>query len=395
MARRRASASASPFGEASRVAILNAHLQAFGEITPANAWKFVYEELLWFDRSTGLLHLYESDKVKPGRSSWYERSITFTHRLGELYGVDKAGLKNRLDRLFLACLERLVENQQSASESEQTQTIEAVANVGEDLGLPEEVITSAHEAAAAIQGEEDFVPYAELVAEVIELLVTKAKMKEIAAGDLAREIGDRAQYHLTFGSNRQNVLGEGFEDLLKLLAIHIAGVPEDQIIVRKKANELPGFQGTPEQIRRVEKPDIGIVEGGKTRLLSTIKWSLRHDRQKQLTDELDCYVQLLSQDEFPDYVLVTNEYDPGRLKNSSNLSSRGKTVDCIYHINPGLLVEVLSDISTSVADVKELIDDGRLKSLEDFLNYLSANYRAPASTTAIRKTPPPKRRRKP
>ena len=44
-----------------------------------------------------------------------------------------------------------------------------------------------------------------------------------------------------------------------------------------------------------------IIEGGRTALLSTVKWSLRHDRQKQLSDELDCYVQLLSQDAFPEY----------------------------------------------------------------------------------------------
>jgi len=69
-------------------------------------------------------------------------------------------------------------------------------------------------------------------------------------------------------------------------------------------------------------------------------------------------------------VLVTNEYDPGRLKNSSNLSSRGKTVDRIYHINPDLLVEVLSDVPSSVAEVRALIETDRLRSLEAFLNDL-------------------------
>ena len=188
-------------------------------------------------------------------------------------------------------------------------------------------------------------------------------MDHAAAEKLARDIVDRAQFHLRFGSNRQNVLGEGFEDLLRLLAVRVAGVPAEKIILRKKANELPGFQGVPEQVRRIESPDIVIVEGDRTALLSTVKWSLRHDRQKQLSDELDCYVQLLSQDGFPEFVLVTNEYDPGRLKNSSNLSSRGKTVDRIYHINPELLVEVLSDVPSSAAEVRELINADRLRSL--------------------------------
>lgn len=362
--RARAKAKGSPFGEASRVELLEQHLDAFGEINATRAWMFVYEELLWFDRSTGLVHLYESDKVRPGRSSWYARSIAFTDRLAHLYGVDRTGLKDRIDRLFLACLGRLVEAKPDAPGSDQI--IAAVAEVGGDLGLAPGVIAEAGEAAE----DEDFIPYAELIAEVTDLLTRRAGLDDAAAAKLARDIVDRAQFHLTFGSNRQNVLGEGFEDLLRLLAVRVAGVPPEKIILRRKANELPGFQGTPEQVRRIESPDIVIIEGGRTALLSTVKWSLRHDRQKQLSDELDCYVQLLSQEGFPEYVLVTNEYDPGRLKNSSNLSSRGKTVDRIYHVNPELLVEVLSDVPSSAAEVRELIDTGRLLSLEAFLKNL-------------------------
>lgn len=62
MARKKSSAKDSPFGETSRVELLDQHFREFGSITPATAWRFVYEELLWFDRSTGLVHLYESDK---------------------------------------------------------------------------------------------------------------------------------------------------------------------------------------------------------------------------------------------------------------------------------------------------------------------------------------------
>jgi len=247
-------------------------------------------------------------------------------------------------------------------------TLAAVAEAGDQLGLAPGVARDAAEAAREAAEAADFVPYAELTAEVTELLIQRAGMAEAAAASLAREIVQRAQYHLTFGSNRQNVLGEGFEDLLRLLAVRVAGVPPEKIVMRRKANDLPGFQREPEQRRRIESTDMVIIEGRRTALLSTMKWSLRHDRQKQLTDELDCYVQLLSQDRFPEYVLVTNEYDPGRLKNSSNLSSRGKALDRIYHINPDLLVEVLSDVpSSSVAEVQRLIDADRLRSLEAFL----------------------------
>jgi hypothetical protein len=144
-------------------------------------------------------------------------------------------------------------------------------------------------------------------------------------------------------------------------------VPPEKILMRRKVNELPGFQRKLKKAPAIEKPDIVIIEGSRTALLSTVKWSLRHDRHKQLTKELDCYVQFLSQRGFPEFVLVTNEYDPGRLKNSSNLESRGKTLDRIYHINPDLLVEVLSDVPSSVAEVQRLIDADRLRSLEAFL----------------------------
>jgi hypothetical protein len=34
----------SPFGEASRVEILESHLHEFGVVTAESAWRFVYEE---------------------------------------------------------------------------------------------------------------------------------------------------------------------------------------------------------------------------------------------------------------------------------------------------------------------------------------------------------------
>jgi hypothetical protein len=299
----------------------------------------------------------------------------FTDRLCKVYGVDRTGLKNRIDRLFLACLERLVESRKAAEEESA-----AIAKAGEQLGLKGEVVKEAREEAAEDEAHQDFVPYAELIAEVTELLTSRAGMKEQAASALARDIVDRAQFHLTFGSNRQNVLGEGFEDLLRLLVVRVAGVPEEKVVLRRKADGLPGFQGTLEGRRRIESPDMAIIGTTSTAHLSTVKWSLRHDRQKQLTDELDCYVQLCAQDRFPEYVLVTNEYDPGRLKNSSNLHSRGKTVDRIYHINPDLVVDVLSDVPSSVAEVRKLIEEDRLRSLEAFLKDLAAEF-APKKRT--------------
>ena len=171
------------------------------------------------------------------------------------------------------------------------------------------------------------------------------------------------------GTNAQNVLGEGFEDLLHLLLINIGKLPIELIKIRKPVGELPGFAHSSSRERN-ESPDIAIVRDNVTDLLATVKWSLRHDRQKQLSDELDCYVDLLSQPTFPRYILVTNEYDPGRLINTSGLNRRGQRIDCIYHMNVQLLFAVLADHSR-VTDLKQLVAAGRLKSLEDLFFDLS------------------------
>jgi hypothetical protein len=69
------------------------------------------------------------------------------------------------------------------------------------------VFEEAMEIAAEAAAGEDFVPYSELVAEVIGLVISRAGMKEAAAAALGN-IVDRAQFRLTFGSNRQKALGE-------------------------------------------------------------------------------------------------------------------------------------------------------------------------------------------
>ncbi|HSN76767.1 MAG TPA: NgoMIV family type II restriction endonuclease [Anaerolineae bacterium] len=178
----------------------------------------------------------------------------------------------------------------------------------------------------------------------------------------------------TVERKRQNVLGEGFEDLLQLLLIEVGQVPESQIVIRRRANKLPGFQ-TSSKRDRIEAPDIALVREDQTALLASVKWSLRHDRQKQLSDELDCYAELLSQEIFPRYVLVTNEYDPSRLVNADGLARRGLAIDCIYHTNLDVLLRVLEN-HARVKDLKPLIASGRLRSIADFLE----EFRRPLAT---------------
>src|SRR5215207_9966145 len=154
--------------------------------------------------------------------------------------------------------------------------------------------------------------------------------------------------------------------------IRMSRVPKEKIVVRVRADKLPGF-GKAHTRERVEAPDIVILGDTRTDLLTSVKWSLRHDRQKQLSDELDCYVSLLSQEGFPRYALITNEYDPGRLINTNGLNRRGQGVDAIYHVNTSLLLDAVRD-HRQATELERLIADRRIQSIEEFLDELSKQY---------------------
>jgi len=361
----------SPFGKDSRVRILKQHLAESGTVTAQDAWRFIYRELLWIDGSTGLAHLYESDKAQPGRP-WYDRSVVFTNMLCDRFGgISRDDLKLHIDRLFRACLEILVQGHGAEGEDEDlAETLTALRTVRFESSGPKSQTTSDSERDVLT-----YTPDVSLVMEFAALLQQHTKMPQPEAESFARELVARARVYFTVERKRQNVLGEGFEDLLQLLVTKIGRVPDKYIRVRQLANHLPGFQNANNTRARIEAPDLAIVKDECTKLLASVKWSLRHDRQKQLSDELDCYADLLSQQAFPRYVLITNEYDPGRLVNSDGLSRRGQRVDCIYHVNLELLLGALHD-HERIRDIRPLISSGRLRSIADFFTDMSEAYAA-------------------
>jgi hypothetical protein len=365
LARRRAKKS--PFGRDSRREILQKHFSEH-PVHILRAWEFVYRELLWVDGSTGLAHLYESDKAQPGRSAWYDRAVRFTDRLCHEFGnVSRAELKAQIDSLFKEVLQRLIED--PAADVERAEISQAVADEPGEL-LPAAVVEEAQEVAAEVPA---YVPDADLIAEFAPIIAQRTTLNQQAAVALARDLVSKARYYFNVGKKRQNVLGQGFEDLLELLIARLTTVPADRIALRKTADVLPGFQRRGQR-ERIESPDLAIVVNGETRLLASFKWSLRQDRQKQLSEELGCYVELLSQPTFPRYVLITNEYDPGRLVNASALNRHGQGIACLYHVQPEFLREVLADGQKFQSDLEPLVQSGRLKSIADFLTDLNAAF---------------------
>jgi hypothetical protein len=364
----------SPFGKKSRVQIIERHLKEGGVVTPETAWKFIYRELLWIDGSTGLAHLYESDKAQEGRP-WFRRSVIFTERLcKEFGGITREELKAQIDRLFKACLEKLAAKlKKDEPDSEDEDLLAAIAQPEAASELPEEIVE------AAKAEEPVYVPDADLVAEFAALIQKRLGESTATAEWLAREMVAKARFYFTVERKRQNVLGEGFEDLLQILMIRVSRVPPERIRVRIKADKLPGFTGVSTR-ERVESPDIVVIEDERTDLLTSVKWSLRHDRQKQLSDELDCYVSLLSQKGFPRYALITNEYDPGRLINTNGLNRLGQHVDAIYHINTSILLEAVSG-HDKTDELERLIETRRIRSIEDFFKEMAQEYGADATVS--------------
>ena len=357
----------SPFGRQSRTSILSRHFEQ-RPVSADRAWEFIYRELLWIDGSTGLAHLYESDKAQPGRSVWYDRTVLFTKLICKEFGdtpVEK--LKGEIDGLFKECLERLI----ASTPSNESVSEIALAMVDEGaVQLSESMVQEAARLSARVPG---VVADADFVTETAKILASRLGTESNLAEDVAREIVGKARYYFNVGRKRQNVLGEGFEDLIELLVAKLTTVPADRLKLRRKVDELPGFSNAVGR-DRVESPDLAIVVDGQTKMLANVKWSLRQDRQKQLGDELDCYADLQVQKDFPRYVLITNEYDPGRLINSNALTRRGASVSCIYHVNTEFLSAVLSDQSKFRDDLQPLVQAGRLRSVSDFLKDLNRNF---------------------
>jgi hypothetical protein len=217
--------------------------------------------------------------------------------LCERFGhISREELRLQIDKLFRACLEKLVARRGVVVEEDEL--VEALTTLQPPSTLTDEIVLAATNSGqdSGIEPQdstsEAYVPDADLVAEFSALLMSRARMAQAEAESLAHELVAKARFYFTVERKRQNVLGEGFEDLLQLLMLRVSHVPERDIKIRQRANKLPGFQSRASTRERIEAPDLAIVRNNRTELLASVKWSLRHDRQKQLSDELDCYVDL-------------------------------------------------------------------------------------------------------
>ncbi len=96
--------------------------------------------------------------------------------------------------------------------------------------------------------------------------------------------------------------------------------------------------------------DIVVVENGKEICVLSAKWSLRHDRLKEVKDEVDYFKTLQSRLGF--YV-VTNEFCPSRLTKLLD----DYRIDGVFHVHRPFVVDVagLDDCLENLRDLSELL----------------------------------------
>lgn len=344
-----------PFGEDNRRALLQVYFDDV-TVTSANAWRHVYRLLMWTDTTTGLAHCYESDKCQPGRA-WYARALAFHEWLAERFDVNPEGLADELDWLFDHVLEDLAKSLVDTMQRREAKAKQQRHHFPDDMPTP---------------GADPRL--SRLIVDHLEPWLDDEPPTEVLANMQAR-----LRDHLARENKRKNLLGEGFEDTLA----HVLGAvaPADDawtVRTRVQLDTLPGFSPP----RKNEKPrtvDLAVVlpnsdrSSGVRRDLVTAKWSIRADREEQFGIDHDDYARLEAFGEDFTYILLTNEFDPARLKAAvERRTVNAALFDLVVHVNPaGVLAAYDAPTGKRGREtrdtVRSYVEEGRIVGLEQWL----------------------------
>lgn len=346
----------SAFGAVNRARLINSYFadQPEENITAAHAWAHVYRLLLWVDQTTGLGHCYESDKSQPGKR-WYSRSLAFHDWVSTALETSPGGLAAQIDWLFLRAAEDLAASVLKRA-AKVAANAEAQRQPYEGRGFPE-------------PGEDP-----ELVAIVKEALGTHLGSEP--PPEVWSALVQRVRQYLALENKRKNLVGEGFEDVIAQVVLRTSRDADMQVHTRRALHELPGFN----RARAGDKPnkvDVSIVSPPR-RILVTAKWSVRADREKQFVTDFADYVSAEADRKPFEYVFVTNEFDPARLVRAcEQLVGNALMFKHVVHISTDAIRATYGgagegqDEAASIQRVLRHIDDGRLISLENWLDSLA------------------------
>lgn len=338
------------FGAKNRKRLIDLYFGGQGcpVIEPNTAWRHVYELLLWIDQTTGLAHCYESDKSQPGKN-WYVRSLTFHDWLSSSLGAAPYDLHASIDWLFTHATDDLTA---------------AALRSAEKVALAATRQRSAYDGRGFPEPGED----PELVTIIEEVLGKSLEPKPTA--EQWKLLVRRIRAHLSLENKRKNLLGEGFEDVIAQIVRRTLGKQPVEVHTRSPLQALPGFINT-KQGEKPNKVDVGIIRPDK-RILVTAKWSVRADRERQFISDYNDYVYAESHSKPWEYVFVTNEFDPARLKRAcEQLAGNSRLFSQVVHINTDGLRATYGETSEpTMRQVLRHIDHGRLISLEQWLVHL-------------------------
>ena len=333
--RTRKEAKDTPFGQGTRMRVLNAYFEHAGAVTAENAWEHVYRCLLWMNIGAGLAHIYDSNHMQPG-GVFHARAVRFTDLLCDHWKITRGQLAEQIDLLFKGCV----------AELKQRRTAEGEISIDPETE-------------------------SELIAGISAVLREEGVDRSRVAA-VARTIEGLSRDFFTIGNKRKNALGEGFEDLLWILLRSVSGLPNSKLQLRTPVSMMPGFRRVPkaeegERKQREPHPDVAVVEGDITHVIATAKWSMRQDRETQFLSEYNSVQKNKTQTTELEYVLITNEFDIARLKNVANAMPGGEggyIFHRIYHISLPLLEATHAE---RFEEIRPWVSTGKLRSLQHFL----------------------------
>lgn len=336
-----------PFGGENRARLLNLYFQGRGQLSPIDAWRDVYRLLLWIDSTTGLAHIYESDKSQPGRP-WYARAMAFHAWISEQFGVPPIQLAGEIDWLFKQVIIDLIALVDSLLKEKRAETARSQRMGFSAIEMPEPGLDS------------------EITSIVQEHLARF--VREPPPESVWREMTKRIVAHVQNKNKRQNILGEGFEDVVKAIMDRLPITAPLSIDTRVRIENIPGF-AEPGSKDKGKPVDLVIVNRRtKHRTLVSAKWSVRADREEQVASEFVSYASLNKGDTF-DFIFLTNEFDQARLSTACNRTFYNSPVFThVVHTNPeGLLVAYGNKPNKTQQEVAGLIRRKRIISLADWL----------------------------
>jgi hypothetical protein len=329
-----------PFGQSTRMRVLEDYFASAGDVNEDNAWEHVYHCLLWMNVGAGLAHIYDSNHMQPG-GVFHDRAVHFTDLLCKRWQISRKELPARVDTLFKGCVAELKRR---------------------------------HEARGDIDSETE----SELISAVQAELRTEGVQNDRTLL-LARKIERLSRDFFTIGNKRKNALGEGFEDLLFILLQRASRIPAAKLALRTPVSDLPGFRRGPprkkgEKRKREPHPDVAIVEDTITHVITTAKWSMRQDRETQFQSEYSSFQMNKVQSTELFYALITNEFDLARLKNVVRAMPGGAGGYIFHHVYHVCLPLLRETHGKRFNELEPWVGTGKLQSLSDFLSEMRGRF---------------------